>query len=89
MRGSLNVQSSAGQIDGQSRGSSNYLQSNQGLARADLNGGMADTYNQRVPEDEVQVETQAELVQTMARSTLRDSERDDGEVVGEDINARE
>ena len=53
MRGSLNVQSSAGQIDGQSRGSSNYLQSNQGLARADLNGGMADTYNQRVPEDEV------------------------------------
>ena len=35
------------------------------------------------------METQAELVQTMARSTLRDSERDDGEVVGEDINARE
>lgn len=47
---------------------------------------MTETYNQRLAEEGAALaETQAEL----ARSTLRDSERDDGEVVGEDINARE
>ena len=73
--------------DGVSRGSSNYLQSNQGLARADL--GMTDTYNQRNNEEgSVRIEGQQELVEEMARSTLKDSERDDDDVVG-DINARE
>lgn len=86
---SSNANSQIQRMEGQSRGSSNYLPSNQGLARADL--GMTETYNQRLVEEgqEVLAETQADLVQTMARSTLRDSERDDGEVVGEDINARE
>ena len=55
---SVNVQ----RLDGQSRGSSNYLQSNQGLARADL--GMTETYNQRMADEPgvAQVDVQPELV---------------------------